>query len=426
MNTSIESRPPTPGPGLRARPRALPRAFTGILLGAVLATSTPVAVTSAAPAARLAPRPDSLSGLQAQELHFSTAQLLANDITAGAFPPPAVSLDSPPQYGTILQNGDTWTYRPNANFFGLDTFTYRLTTTLGTSALGTVEVLVVPFRSPLGVSPETPGGRDRVGYYNSASGVFYLCETGSAVAGRLQCSGHRYPGTGQGWLPLMGDWRGSWGSLDRAHPALFDPATREILWLDYAPAAPCADCPSGVHALALIGREAAGTTTRGTTAIPVVADLDSDGDDEIAWYDPVERTFLAPVKLKRTPSPTLPDERLWPFAAPQTLGGDVLGVYAPASGYRELLGGEALDVGELWRSSASLASGRRFGSGGAALEVYDQHGHLLSAVAPEWVFIDGECVPTGTLVLRFPDDPEPPPGGWIHSDPCGVPIGLRP
>lgn len=72
---------------------------------------------------------------------FSPGSLLGNDIDTSGGGTLGVDSFTQPANGTLMLNADgTFTYTPNANFFGVDTFTY--TATDGTSASGSATVTV--------------------------------------------------------------------------------------------------------------------------------------------------------------------------------------------------------------------------------------------------------------------------------------------
>jgi uncharacterized delta-60 repeat protein len=71
-----------------------------------------------------------------------SGQLAARDPENDAF---TFALDIAPPNGTVAVNPDgTWTYTPNANFFGTDQFVFRVTDTLGASSQGGVVITVTP------------------------------------------------------------------------------------------------------------------------------------------------------------------------------------------------------------------------------------------------------------------------------------------
>jgi VCBS repeat-containing protein len=88
------------------------------------------------------PFDDSFGTTEETSLVFTAAELLANDITLAGLTLTA-SIGSP-QNGSISDNGGgTWTYTPNLNFYGQDSFPYLAINTWG-SAQGWVTVNVNP------------------------------------------------------------------------------------------------------------------------------------------------------------------------------------------------------------------------------------------------------------------------------------------
>ncbi|WP_185976292.1 Ig-like domain-containing protein [Mycolicibacterium sp. 018/SC-01/001] len=84
---------------------------------------------------------DTLSATEDASLSFTPDALLDNDNGSGA----ALSVDSftQPANGTLVRNANgTFTYTPDANFFGVDTFTYTATDGTYTSTSATVTVNV--------------------------------------------------------------------------------------------------------------------------------------------------------------------------------------------------------------------------------------------------------------------------------------------
>jgi hypothetical protein len=66
--------------------------------------------------------------------------------------PAAVSVDAKPAHGTATVSGTKIVYTPAANYNGSDTFTYKLTDTVGHSATGTVTVTVIAVNDPPTIS----------------------------------------------------------------------------------------------------------------------------------------------------------------------------------------------------------------------------------------------------------------------------------
>jgi VCBS repeat-containing protein len=62
--------------------------------------------------------------------------------------PASVSINSAPGHGTATMSGTKVVYTPAANYNGSDSFTYKLTDTVGHSATGTITVTVKPVKDP--------------------------------------------------------------------------------------------------------------------------------------------------------------------------------------------------------------------------------------------------------------------------------------
>ncbi|MBO0677821.1 tandem-95 repeat protein [Mycolicibacterium sp. S2-37] len=105
------------------------------------ANSTPSTVTITVTNATPATTADSLSATEDQPLTFTAAGLLANDTDDG--PAPLTVQVSAPANGVLTSDGNGgYTYTPNANFNGVDTFTYTASDGHVTSAPVTVTVQV--------------------------------------------------------------------------------------------------------------------------------------------------------------------------------------------------------------------------------------------------------------------------------------------
>lgn len=70
-----------------------------------------------------------------------TINVVANDTDANGDALAVISI-SKPQFGTATTNGQTVTYTPNANFVGIDHFTYLVSDSKGAQAAGSVTVTV--------------------------------------------------------------------------------------------------------------------------------------------------------------------------------------------------------------------------------------------------------------------------------------------
>jgi hypothetical protein len=87
-------------------------------------------------------------------------QVLPNDTTNGA--PTTISAVSTPAHGTAALVGTHITYKPNAGFFGVDAFTYTITTANGSST-ATVSITVTAPPIAVDDAASTLGGTDSAG-----------------------------------------------------------------------------------------------------------------------------------------------------------------------------------------------------------------------------------------------------------------------
>ena len=87
---------------------------------------------------------ESYSTEEDQALIVEANGVLANDVDVDGDPLTAV-LDTPPQHGTLTLNPDgSFSYLPDANFNGTDSFTYLVSDGVAQSELGVVEIVVNP------------------------------------------------------------------------------------------------------------------------------------------------------------------------------------------------------------------------------------------------------------------------------------------
>jgi hypothetical protein len=87
-------------------------------------------------------------------------QVLSNDETAGA--PTTISAVSTPPHGTAVLSGTHITYTPAAGFFGVEAFTYTITTPNGSST-ATVSITVTAPPIAVDDAASTLGGTDAAG-----------------------------------------------------------------------------------------------------------------------------------------------------------------------------------------------------------------------------------------------------------------------
>jgi hypothetical protein len=86
--------------------------------------------------------------------------VLPNDTTNGV--PTTISAVSTPAHGTAVRVGTHITYKPNAGFFGVDAFTYTITTANGSST-ATVSITVTAPPTAVDDAASTLGGTDSAG-----------------------------------------------------------------------------------------------------------------------------------------------------------------------------------------------------------------------------------------------------------------------
>ncbi len=369
----------------------------------------------------LAAQDDHWTLLQDRQLRLSSLDLIANDVSDPEPPSfePVIRVESRPSHGVLLESshGD-WIYVPDRRFFGIDGFTYSWDGPDG-PVTGEVELLVTPWITPLAgpfglLSSPEPGASDGVGYYNSHSGTFYFCpvegasDSSLSAFQSLSCDTYRFPEFKAGWLPLIGSWRDADDRLLADRPGLYDPVARTVYLLDEDVSGSCKTCTEPIPALPLtvIDRFQLQDPDR-SALIPVSADFSRDGADTVVFYRPAERRFVE-VPGWTTLATTLADSMLWPLTVPDPDGFGEPAVFDLRNGQLDLL------LQNTWvqldSSSESLVIARREPSG-LIYQVYDPWSHGLTAALR--VSISGEepCVISGTQILRFPNDPDPPPNG---------------
>lgn len=351
--------------------------------------------------------------LQEQPLIVTVAELIANDLSAsssiGLNPVglPEIDITRSPAHGVLTIDGGEIVYQPNQHFFGVDSFRYSWTHSAEVIE-GEVELFVAPWITPLAgpmglLDPGTDPGPDGLGYYNSMSGIFYFCPLSPAPLpdGFLTCVTYHYPDAEPGWLPLLGTWETGAGLYRPNRPGLYDPTSRRVYLLDEDSTGLGSSGSSATRTLVVIEQfELGGTKPR--AVIPIAADLDGAGTDAVVSFLPGEHRFEADL-LEIAASP---DDRLWPMAVPSTTAFEQLAVFDLDTGLLQT--GATKTPMPLWARAASLATARLDGST-VVHEVYDAARHALSTSKPTCPPGDGPTDPDGTQVVRFPNDPDPPP-----------------
>ncbi|MBM4046068.1 MAG: tandem-95 repeat protein, partial [Planctomycetes bacterium] len=116
------------------------RAYDGLASSSISTVTITVEPVNDAPEAQ----PDAHSGNEDATLVVATPGVLENDTDVDGNPVTAV-LASGPASGTLTLNADgSFRYTPNANFNGTDSFTYRASDGVDSSALATVTITVNP------------------------------------------------------------------------------------------------------------------------------------------------------------------------------------------------------------------------------------------------------------------------------------------
>ncbi len=347
--------------------------------------------------------------LQEQPFEFTVADLIANDPRDDAGlddVEPHITIEPEPSKGVLTRSGNQFSYQPKAYFFGIDTFRYSWIGPSGPIE-GVVELFVAPWFTPLAgpmglLGPNEDPGPEGIGYYNSHSGTFYFCLLPSGQA--MDCTPYRYPGFKPGWLPLLGTWQTQTGQFRPNRPGLYDPVARRIYLLDENPA-DCQTC-SDARPLQVLDQFELDSANP-SAVIPIAADLDRGGIDSVAFFRPSERRF-DDTSGSSALDPELEDLTLWPLTVPDEYGFDELAVFGQESGDLNVLAPQR-EPARLRSGTASLATARQVGSM-VAYGVYDACDHSLLELRLEWSEID-RPVRSGTQILQFPNDPDPPPSG---------------
>ena len=87
---------------------------------------------------------DSYTTAAVTTLTVEAPGLLSNDVLAGSSPMTAVRVDGPAHGSLTLNPNGSFTYVPNADYFGTDSFTYRVSDGATQSNVATVIVTVTP------------------------------------------------------------------------------------------------------------------------------------------------------------------------------------------------------------------------------------------------------------------------------------------
>ncbi|HEY9811453.1 MAG TPA: tandem-95 repeat protein, partial [Halomicronema sp.] len=99
---------------------------------------------------------DSFTTLQNVPVNIPIANLLQNDSDADGDPLTLSNIFTNPSNGTLVQNNDgTWTYTPNPNFNGQDSFTYTISDSKGNITTGTINISIGAVNQPPQITGET-------------------------------------------------------------------------------------------------------------------------------------------------------------------------------------------------------------------------------------------------------------------------------
>jgi len=198
--------------------------------------------------------------------------VLANDIDPdGILPHNTITLVSGPSNGTAALNPATGniTYRPGANFTGVDTFRYNVTDIEGKTT-GNVDVTINvnpdPGSAPPAVTPlaefATPG------MYRPEDATFFL--RGEQTSGAPNVATFDFGAPGM--VPIVGDWNGD--GVDTI--GVYDPQSANFFLNDTL---------GGVANVTAVNFGTPGS-------VPIAGDWDGDGVDTIGVFNPETASFF--------------------------------------------------------------------------------------------------------------------------------------
>ncbi len=241
--------------------------------------------------------------------------VLANDVDPdGTFPNNTIAIVSGPANGTAALNPATGfvTYRPAANFTGVDTFSYNVTDIEGKTT-GTVNVTISvnadPGSSPPAVMPSaafaTPG------IFRPETATFFL--RGEQTSGAPNVGTFNFGAPG--WTPIVGDFNGD--GIDTV--GVYDPVSANFF---------LNDALGGVGTVSAVNFGLPGS-------IPLAGDWDGDGIDTIGAFNPQTGSFFL-----RNTNTSGPANISFNYGAPSWTpvvgdwdgdGVDTIGVYEPVT-----------------------------------------------------------------------------------------------
>lgn len=111
---------------------------------------------------------DSMTTQEDQIFQFNDSTLLSNDFDADA-DDLSVEVENGPSHGNLYFTNGQWNYIPEANYHGIDTFTYRASDGEATSNLATVSITVQPLNdAPVGETDSVNTNEDTPLAFTSA------------------------------------------------------------------------------------------------------------------------------------------------------------------------------------------------------------------------------------------------------------------
>ena len=192
---------------VRVDPGAANGSIVGLTAQVASTTADPVAAnnTATASATVVAASPTNTPPAAVADAYPATAGvaltvpargLLANDTDPQGIPLAAV-LETGPAHGALALRGDgSFTYTPDAGFSGVDSFTYRASDGLLSSAPATVTITVAaPTPVPGTTGPRVVGLR-RLGFHDQATQLFVVFDKALAQAGATALSSYRLTSAG--------------------------------------------------------------------------------------------------------------------------------------------------------------------------------------------------------------------------------------
>lgn len=298
---------------------------------------------------------------EAQTVHQHTRSVVENrtvDLDVlGLFPgdvdPQSVVVAEEPRHGSLPQIPFGFTYRPTADYFGVDDVTFEGTLANGETHTVDLRFWVLPRVLPIaGVFDASYYGAP--GFYDLVDREFILCspwasggvvarkdpgaQTGDPFTFTLSCERYSVTGAEIGWIPVVGDWFGEGRDLI---PSLFDPSTGTLYRLIPG---------KKKHGLRIAPASMQVDGARWTW--PVAGDWEGTGLDSLALYHQ-DGTVMSVHNLASGSARALgtPVYRTWPAPLPHSGDQDKFPFpYAVHSAGTDVL---ALNDGLWWRTLGS-------------------------------------------------------------------------